>query len=149
MKVILLKDVKKVGKKDEVKEVADGFGYNYLIKNGLAVAYTKGSKHKLEQQLEEKAKNEAQLEKEAKDIKERLKDMTFEFKLKTGTNGNVFGTISNKQIVQALADQGIMIDKKKIRKEEDIHSLGTTIVKVDLYKNKVIGEIKVHVSEKE
>lgn len=149
MKVILLKDVKKVGKKDEVKEVADGFGYNYLIKNGLAVAYTKGSKHKLEQQLEEKAKNEAQLEKEAKEIKERLKDMTFEFKLKAGKNGHVFGSISNKQIVQALADQGIAIDKKKIHKEEDIQSLGTTIVKVDLYKNKVIGEIKVHVSEKE
>ncbi len=72
-----------------------------------------------------------------------------EFKLKAGKNGNVFGSISNKQIVNALAQKGIEIDKKKIHKDVDINSLGTTIVKVDLYKNKVIGEIKVHVSEKE
>ena len=149
MKVILLKDVKNVGKKDEVKEVNDGYASNFLFRNKMAIPYTKGSKRVLEQQMEEKASNEAQLEKEAEELRERLKGMTFEFKLKVGKNGNVFGTISNKQVVQALADQGIHIDKRRIRKEDPINSLGTTIVKADLYKNKVIGEIKVHVSEKE
>ena len=149
MKVILLKDVKKVGKKDEIKEVSDGYGYNYLIKNGMAIAYTKGSKHKLDEQLALKAQDEANKEQEAKEIQERLKDLVLEFKLNARKNGNVFGSISNKQIVNALAQKGIEIDKKKIHKDVDINSLGTTIVKVDLYKNKVIGEIKVQVSEKE
>lgn len=149
MKVILLKDVKNIGKKDEVKEVSDGYASNFLFKNKMAVPYTKGSKKVLAHQIEEKAANEAQMEKEALELKERLKDMTFEFKLKVGKNGNVFGTISNKQVLQALANEGIVIDKRKLHKEDAINSLGTTIVKVDLYRNKVIGEIKVHVSEKE
>ncbi|WP_289182974.1 50S ribosomal protein L9 [uncultured Dubosiella sp.] len=149
MKVILLKDVKNVGKKDEVKEVNDGYASNFLFKNKMAVPYTKGSQKVLAAQLSQRAANEAQLEKEANELKERLKTMTFEFKLKVGKNGNVFGTVSNKQIVQALDEAGIQIDKKRLHKEEPINSLGTTIVKVDLYRNKVIGEIKVHVSEKE
>ena len=149
MKVILLKDVKNVGKKDEVKEVNDGYASNFLFKNKMAVPYTKGSQKVLAAQLSQRAANEEQLEKEANELKERLKTMTFEFKLKVGKNGNVFGTVSNKQIVQALDEAGIQIDKKRLHKEEPINSLGTTIVKVDLYRNKVIGEIKVHVSEKE
>ncbi|TGY65140.1 50S ribosomal protein L9 [Dubosiella muris] len=149
MKVILLKDVKNVGKKDEVKEVNDGYASNFLFKNKMAVPYTKGSQKVLAAQLSQRAANEAQLEKEANELKERLKTMTFEFKLKVGKNGNVFGTVSNKQIVQALDEAGIQIDKKRLHKEEPINSLGTTIIKVDLYRNKVIGEIKVHVSEKE
>ena len=149
MKVILLKDVKNVGKKDEVKEVNDGYASNFLFKNKMAVPYTKGSQKVLAAQLSQRAANEAQLEKEANELKERLKTMTFEFKLKLGKNGNVFGTVSNKQIVQALDEAGIQIDKKRLHKEEPINSLGTTIIKVDLYRNKVIGEIKVHVSEKE
>ena len=149
MKVILLKDAKNVGKKDEVKEVNDGYASNFLFKNKMAVPYTKGSQKVLAAQLSQRAANEAQLEKEANELKERLKTMTFEFKLKVGKNGNVFGTVSNKQIVQALDEAGIQIDKKRLHKEEPINSLGTTIIKVDLYRNKVIGEIKVHVSEKE
>ena len=148
MKVILLKDVKNVGKKDEVKEVNDGYARNFLIKNKMAVAFTKGSQKVLNEQLEERAAQEAEKQKEAQAIAEQLKSMKLEFQLNTGKNGAVFGTISSKQIVAALAKKDIIIDKRKIMMEDAVASLGTTIVKVDLYRGKVIGEIQVHVSAK-
>ena len=148
MKVILLKDVKNVGKKDEVKEVNDGYARNFLIKNKMAVAFTKGSQKVLNEQLEERAAQEAEKQKEAEHIAELLKTMKLEFQLNTGKNGAVFGTISSKQIVAALAKKNIIVDKRKIMMEDAVASLGTTIVKVDLYRGKVIGEIQVHVSEK-
>ena len=149
MKVILLQDVKNVGKKDEVKEVNDGYARNFLIKKKMAVVYTKGSKKVLNHQLEERAAQEAELEKEAENVADQLKKITLEFRLNVGKNGAVFGTISSKQIVAALHEKGIQVDKRKIMMEDAVASLGTTIVKVDLYRGKVIGEIHVHVSAKE
>ena len=149
MKVILLKDVKNVGKKNEVKEVSDGYGRNYLIKNKLAIAYTKGSEKVLEKQLEEKAEQEAQLKKEAEAVAKELESIKLEFYLSAGKEGQVFGSISSKQIAEALAKQGIKVEKRKIKMEQSIASLGTTKVKVDLYKGIVIGEIRVHVNAKE
>ena len=77
MKVILLKDVKNVGKKDEVKEVSDGYARNFLIKNKMAVAYTKGSVKVLDHQLEEKKLHEEDLKKQAEKIAEELKKAGF------------------------------------------------------------------------
>ena len=81
MKVILLKDVKNVGKKDEVKEVSDGYARNFLIKNKMAVAYTKGSVKVLDHQLEEKKLHEEDLKKQAEKIAEELKTTPVEFTL--------------------------------------------------------------------
>ena len=148
MKVIMLKDVKNVGKKDEVKEVSDGYARNYLIKNKMAIAYTKGSEKVLEKQLEEKAEQEAELKAQAEAVAEKLKTVRLEFALSAGKEGQVFGSISSKQITDALNKQGIKVEKRKIKMEESISSLGTTKVKVDLYKGIVIGEINVHVSAK-
>ena len=131
MKVILLKDVKKLGNKDQVLEVSDGYARNYLIKNRLAVAYTKGSEKVLEKQMEVKAQEEEKLKEEAIQLSKQ-----------------VFGSISSKQIVESLSKKGIKVDKRKIKMEESICSLGTTKVKVDLYHGLVWGEIKVHVSSK-
>ena len=148
MKVILLKDIRKLGKKDEVVEVSDGYARNFLIKNKSAIAYTKGSAKVLDHQMEERAKQEAQLKKEAEELKEELKNVTLEFKLSAGKNGAVFGSVSSKQIVEALTKKGYKIDKRKLRMDQSISSLGTTRVKVDLYHGQVMGEIVVHVSEK-
>lgn len=148
MKVILLKDIRKLGKKDEVVEVSDGYARNFLIKNKSAIAYTKGSAKVLDHQMEERAKQEAQLKKEAEELKEELKNVTLEFKLSAGKNGAVFGSVSSKQIVEALTKKGYKIDKRKLQMEQSISSLGTTRVKVDLYHGQVMGEIVVHVSEK-
>lgn len=148
MKVILLEDVRKVGKKDEVKEVADGYGRNYLIKNGLAAPYNKNTSHELDLRMEEKARQDEENRQQAERVARELDDMTLEFTLSTGKGGNTFGQISSKQIVQALAAKGISVDKRKIIMPTPVDSLGTTNVKVDLYKGKIIGTIRVHVSAK-
>ena len=148
MKVILLKDIRKLGKKDEIKEVSDGYARNYLIKNGYAVAYTKGSKKVLDKQMEVLKEEEAELKKQAEAIKEQLENTPIEFLLNAGANGQVFGSVSTKNIVAALQKKGIQIDKHKILLDAPISSLGTTRVKVDLYRNQVIGEIVVKVRQK-
>lgn len=148
MKVILLKDIRKLGKKDDVKEVSDGYARNYLIKNGWAVAYTKGSKKVLDQQLEVRQEEEAELKKEAEALKVQLENTPIEFSLAAGANGQVFGSVSSKNIVAALQKKGIQIEKRKIDLASPIASLGTTRVPVDLYRNQVIGEIIVKVLQK-
>lgn len=148
MKVILKSDVKKLGKKGDIVEVADGYGRNFLISKGLAVEATKRSKEILDRQNLAHELEEMDLEKQAEDIKKQLEKITLEFHLKTGEGGRVFGSISTKQIVeQLLKKYDIHIKKQKILDTDHIASLGFTNVRVDLYRNKVIGVIKVHVSE--
>lgn len=149
MKVILLSDVKNVGKKDEVVEVADGYARNFLIKRKLAVAQTQGSMQVLGRQQEEARLREEELEKEAQKTKERLEKIVLECQIKTGNGGRSFGSISTKQIAEQLAkEHDIHIDRRKILGHDSISSLGDSNLKVDLYRNKVIGVIHVHVSAK-
>ncbi len=148
MKVILLKDVKKVGKKDELIEVADGYGRNFLIARGLAVQATDKSLEILENQKENKKLEEKEKELKALELKEVLKEKVFTFTVKSGKDGKVFGSVSTKQIEAECANQGIILDKRKFIDTDPITSLGFTTVKVELYKN-VIGEIRCHLKVKE
>lgn len=148
MKVILLKDVKKVGKKGEVVTVADGYGQNFLIKNGLAVKETEGSKKVLAQQKEEAKQQDIANKKEAEELKDKIEAITLEFHLKAGKEGRTFGSVSTKNIVEELRNRyDIRIDKRKIIDAHPIHALGYTKIKVELYKE-VIATITVHLSEK-
>lgn len=146
MKVILLQDVKNVGKKGETKEVADGYGRNFLVARKLAVEATKRSMEILGEQKAEEAAAEKQRELDAIALKERLSTITLEFTVKAGTDGRVFGSVSSKQIIEQLNKKHqIFLDKRKLVDKDPISSLGYSHVKIDLYKNKVIGEIKVHI----
>lgn len=145
MRVILLKDVKKQGKKDDIIEVKDGYG-TYLINNKLAVLETKGSSKVLNKQKEEAALEESLLLKKCEDIKEKLEKMTLNFKVNTGKNGQVFGQISTKQISDELKKKGFDIDKRKIKLDVPINTLGTTNVKVILHK-KVDAILKIHLQK--
>lgn len=148
MKVILLSDVKKQGKKGDIIEVADGYARNFLLKQKLAVEATKKSMEILDEQNLQHTLEEKQLEADAEEIKKRLEKITLEFKMKSGNGGRVFGSVSTKQIAeQLLKEHDIKIDKRKFVDTAAITSLGYSEVKVDLYKNKVIGIIRVHVSE--
>ena len=145
MRVILLTDVPKVGKKGEIKDVADGYARNFLLKRGLAVMESEGSKKILEKQKEEAAKLDAEKRKEAEELKKVIEQTSLEFKVKAN-DGKVSGSVSTKQIEEALKKQDIIIDKRKIKDNEPLNELGTYNVKVELYKD-VIAEIKVTLIE--
>ena len=142
MKVILLQDVNKQGKKDQIINVSDGYAQNYLIKNGLAVQATETSKKKLAKELDIKKQEEDANIEECKKIKEQLGKMEITIKVKTGEQDKVFGTVSSKQICEELKKKNINIDKKKIKLDHPIDTLGTHLVKIELHK-KVEGEIKI------
>ena len=142
MKVILLQDVKKVGKKDEIKEVADGYARNFLIANKLAVALTETSKNVLKNQQTDYANNQEKLKQQAIKDKEKLESMEFKFKVKSGKEGKVFGSVSTKQIQEEVNKKGFTIDKKKFIEHQPVATLGYSNVKVELFKD-VIATIKV------
>lgn len=142
MKVILLQDVKKQGKKDQIIDVSDGYARNFLIKNGLAIAATTSSKKILERDLGKRKEAEDAYVEEMKQLAEKLKTIEVSVKVKTGEQDKVFGNVSSKQICEELKRMGIEIDKKKICIDYPIDTLGTHNVKVNLHK-KVQGEIKV------
>lgn len=134
MKVILLKDVKSQGRKDDIINVSDGYANNYLIKNKLAVAYTETSKKILDKQIQIRNDEEAKIVANLTEIKNKLNDKIIEFKVKTGKDDKVFGTVSSKQISDKINELGYDIDKKCILIDTPLSSLGTYKVKIKLHK---------------
>ncbi|HCV8312911.1 50S ribosomal protein L9, partial [Staphylococcus aureus] len=147
MKVIFTQDVKGKGKKGEVKEVPVGYANNFLLKKNYAVEATPGNLKQLELQ-KKRAKQERQQEiEDAKALKETLSNIEVEVSAKTGEGGKLFGSVSTKQIAEALkAQHDIKIDKRKMDLPNGIHSLGYTNVPVKLDKE-VEGTIRVHTVE--
>lgn len=142
MKVILLQDVKKQGKKDDIINVSDGYAHNFLIKNGLAVPYTETSKNVLDKQIQKRNDEEDKLVASLNEIKKKLENKELKFKVKTGKEDQVFGTISTKQISDELKKIGFDIDKKKIKTSTNLDTLGTHVVDIELHK-KVKFEINI------
>ena len=147
MKVIFLKDVKGKGKKGEIKNVADGYAHNFLFKQGLAIEATAANLKALEAQ-KNKQKREAEEElARAKQLKEQIEQLTVEIPAKAGEGGRLFGSITSKQIADALEKQhSIKIDKRKIELNDAIRALGYTNVPVKLH-SEVTAVLKVHVTE--
>ncbi len=145
MKVILLSDVKNVGKKGEVKQVADGYGRNYLVKNGLAVEATKKSMEILTKQKADEAAREAEMKEEAIELKNKLEKMTISFKVKAGSDGRMFGSVSNAKIAETLAkDYQIQVDKRKFVDNGNITELGMHKVRVELFKG-VVATLNINI----
>lgn len=145
MKVILLNDVKKQGKKGDIIEVKDGYG-TYLINNHLAVKETKGSTKVLNDQKEKEALRQKEELEEALKMKKNIENMTLVFKVQTGKDDRVFGTISTKQICDELKKKGLDIDKRKIKLDVAVNTLGVTKVLVQLHKE-VLAELKVELKK--
>ncbi|WP_078414500.1 50S ribosomal protein L9 [Priestia abyssalis] len=147
MKVIFLQDVKGRGKKGEVKNVADGYAQNFLIKQGLAIEATNGNMKALEGQKNKEKKEAAEELAKSKELKEVLEKLTVELKAKSGEGGRLFGSITSKQIAEALQKaHNIKVDKRKIEMDDAIRALGYTNVPVKLHPE-VTATLKVHVSE--
>lgn len=145
MKVVFLKDVKGKGKKGEIKNVADGCAQNFLIKNGYAVEANNQALSQLEGQKKLEAKNAAAELQAAKDLKEKIEALEVVVKAKSGEGGRLFGSVSTKQVADALQkDHGIKLDKRKMECNEGIRSLGYTNIPVKLH-HEVKATLKVHV----
>lgn len=142
MRVILKTDVKKVGKRGEIVTVADGYARNYLIARDLAVPETKKNLEVLKEMKAEEAAEEAKRVEEAKKTAAEMEKMILNFTVKSGEGGRVFGSVSTKQIVEALSRQGVHVDKRKILDSNPIQTLGVTNVRIELHKD-VIGTIRV------
>lgn len=144
MKVIFIRDLKGQGKKGEVKEVKDGYGNNFLIKNGYAVLANSANMTKMRNEEARRGIEETLKVHDMEDLKKEIEKKTFEFQAKTGKEGRMFGQISVKQIKEALSKEGYDIDKKQIHLDHPIQSLGMHYVDIELHK-KVIAKMKVHV----
>lgn len=147
MRVIFLKDVKGKGKKGEVKNVADGYAQNFLLKQGLAVEANQAAISTLNAQKKKEEKLAAEELADAKKLKEKMDKITVEFTTKAGEGGRLFGSITSKQIADELQKvHGIKIDKRKIELPDAIRSLGYTKVSVKLH-TEVTATLNVHVKE--
>lgn len=142
MKVIFLKDLKNQGKKGEIKEVKDGYGKNFLIKNGYAVMATETGLKRLNEEKKQKAKQELETIKKCNELKAKMEKLTLKFKVKTGDQDRVFGSVSTKMIFEELKKEGFNVDKKTIKLDNSLSTLGFHSVKIELHKE-VIVNLKV------
>ena len=134
MKVILKQDVKGTGKKEQMVEVSDGYARNFLFPKGLAVEASAVNinvmKTKKEAEVQKKDREIAQ----AKELANKIKDITLTLKVKAGDNGKLFGSITSKDVAEAMKNQHkLEIDKKKIVMPDSLKSVGTCEVEVKLY----------------
>jgi large subunit ribosomal protein L9 len=147
MKVILLQDVKSLGKKGDIVNVSDGYARNYVLPRHVGVEATEKNKNDLKLQKAHEDKVAAEKLQEAKDLAKKLEGMKIEVKLKAGENGGVFGSVSSKEIAEAAKKQWNMdLDKKKIVVEEPIRSFGMHQVPIRLHPQ-VTGTLYVLVKE--
>ncbi len=147
MKVILLQDVKSLGKKGEVVKASDAYARNVLFAKGLAIEANNKNLNDLKLQIRHKEKMEEENLKAAEEMAEKLKSVKVEVSIKTGKEGRTFGSVSTKEISAAAKQQlGLDLDKKKMQLEESIKSLGVHEVPVRLH-SKVTGILRVSVVE--
>ena len=147
MKVILLEDVKSVGKKGEIVEVSDAYARNMLIKKKLGKEATKQALNDLKLQNKHADKLAAENLAAAQQLAEDLKNKEVEVKIKAGEGGRIFGSVSTKEISEAAKKQlGLELEKKKMQLAEPIKSLGYVDVPVKLHPQ-VTGNLRVHVVE--
>lgn len=143
MKVILLDNIKGVGKKDQIINANDGYARNFLFPKKLAVEATAGNLSNLKSKQESNQFRKDTQKEEAMAVAAKLKEINLVIKVKAGENGKIFGGVTTKEISENLKTQyNIVVDKKKINLSETIKNLGTVTVDIKLYEG-VIGKLKV------
>lgn len=148
MKVVLLENIKKLGKKDEIVEVSDGYARNVLIAKGQALAATADNLNNLKLKNKNEEKKDENLRKIANENKNTLEKDKVVVGIKAGANGKTFGSITSKEIADAINnDFNINIDKKDVLLDESIKNVGTYDIRVKLYKD-IVAILKLEVKEK-
>lgn len=148
MKIILLDDVSKVGRRGEVKEVADGYARNFLIPKKMALQATEGNLANLTQIKRRQETLAARTLAEARTVAEQIEALSLTFRNKAGEEGKLYGSVTNADIVDALVPHRITIDKRKVQLDEPIKSLGEHIVPIKLHAG-VTAHLKLSVVPEE
>ncbi len=148
MEVILREDIEKLGSRGEVVKVAPGYARNFLLPKHLAVAATPSNKKIVEQERQAHLRKEAKLEGEAQDLAKLMNGVTVTISQKAGENDQLFGSVTSKDVADALAAKNFTIDRRKIQLEEPIKHLGEFKVPVKLHKD-VTAEVTVVVTKEE
>lgn len=145
MKVILLQDVKGLGKAGELVNSKDGYARNFLFPKNLAIEANEENLKKWEERKKEEAKKIQQEIEAANELKKKLENLTVTLKVKTGSQGRLFGSITALDVASNLKEQyGIDIDKRKIELKENIKSLGDFEAEVKLYQD-IAAKLKINV----
>ena len=145
MKVILLQDIKGVGKKDEVINASDGYARNFLFPKNMAVEANTENMSKLKAKQDSKNFKKSQEKEEAQRIAKKMEGILLKIKVKAGENGKIFGGVTAKEISENLKQQyDIEVDKKKIELKETIKNIGTLTVNIKLFDG-VNGKLKIDV----
>ena len=145
MEVILIKDVPGLGFKDEIVKVKNGYGRNYIIPKGLGVLANKSNSKILEENLKQTAKKQEDILKEAQKLSKKIGDLVIEFKLKTGSDEKVFGSVTTAQISKMLEEKGHEIHKKNISILSKVNSIGEYDVELKIHKD-LTHPIKINVT---
>lgn len=147
MKVILLQDVKSLGKKDQIVEVSDGYARNFVLPKKVGIEATPKNLNELKLKKAHEDKVAAEVLAEAKALAKQLEEESITLSIKVGEGGRTFGSISSKEIAEAMKSQlGHDIDKKKIMLKDAIKSLGTHIIEIKLH-TQVVAKFNVKVVE--
>ncbi len=134
MKVILKQDVKGLGKKEQMVEASDGYARNFLLPRGLAVEATSSNVNIMKTKKEAEAQKKDREIAQAKELAKKIKDITVTLKVKAGESGKLFGSITSKDVAEALkTQQKLDIDKKKLVMPDSLKAVGTFEVEVKLY----------------
>ena len=145
MEVIFIKDLKNQGKKGEIKKVKDGYAENFLIAKGYAVKKTPDNLNNLQKEQERLKEKDQEERAKALKLKEQLEKETLSFKVKTGEQDKVFGSVSIKQIKDKL-DEKYKIDKKQIIINNSLSSLGYHMIEIELYKD-IKATVKIEITK--
>ncbi len=139
MEIILIQDVDRLGSKDDIVKVKDGYAQNFLIPKKKAIAATESAKKILAENIKQRAHKEAKLKEEATKIAEKLANKKLKIGAKTSSLGKIFGSVNTIQLAEAINKKGFEIDRKQIILPEDsIKEVGTYTAKIKLHKEVVV-----------
>ena len=145
LKVLLLKDVPKLGKKGEVKDVSDGYARNYLIPKGLAKELKEGDLKSIEVQRERERKRQEKIRRESEEKLERLRRGVLKIPVKSGEKGRLYGSVTSSLIARFISEKlGMEVDKKNISLEKQIKEIGIYDVEIK-FPGGVKGKIKIEI----
>jgi large subunit ribosomal protein L9 len=144
MKVILLDDVAKVGRRGEVRDVSDGYARNYLIPKKLALSATAGNLKNLDHIKRQQDAKAARIKTDAESLRARIEALAYEDRRQASEEGKLFGSVTSQDVAEYLAQQGVKVERRRILLDEPIKSLGEHTVSVRLHQD-VVAQLRVNV----